>query len=117
MSSIGASMATKRGDNPPGNVWRFNCEPVVAAGQALLVDDDFQLDDMIWLSPTPGHSPCHCCVNTRSGGQRAVVIGDLMHHALQCREPDWSTIFDWDKAQAAASRRRFLGKSPAPARS
>ena len=27
--------ATRRGDNPPGNVWRFNCEPVVAAGQAL----------------------------------------------------------------------------------
>jgi len=23
--------ATARGDNPPGNVWRFNCEPVVAA--------------------------------------------------------------------------------------
>ena len=39
--------ATKRGDTPPGNVWRFNCEPVVAAGQALLVDDDFQLDDTI----------------------------------------------------------------------
>ena len=29
--------ATRRGDQPPGNVWRFNCEPVVAAGQALLV--------------------------------------------------------------------------------
>ena len=24
-----------------------------------------------------------------------------MHHALQCREPDWSTIFDWDPKQAA----------------
>src|SRR4029077_19705432 len=23
--------ATKRGDTPPGNVWRYNCEPVVAA--------------------------------------------------------------------------------------
>jgi glyoxylase-like metal-dependent hydrolase (beta-lactamase superfamily II) len=102
--------ATKRGDNPPGNVWRFNCEPVVAAGQALLVDDDFQLDDTLWLTPTPGHSPCHCCVNIRSGGQRAVVIGDLMHHALQCREPDWSTIFDWDRDQAARSRRRFLSE-------
>ena len=33
--------ATKRGDQPPGNVWRFNCEPIVAAGQALLVDDDY----------------------------------------------------------------------------
>ena len=32
----------------------------------------------------------------------------MMHHALQCREPDWSTIFDWDKALAAQSRRRFL---------
>jgi len=103
--------STKRGENRPGgggNVWRFNCEPVVAAGQALLVDDDFALDDTMWLTPTPGHSPCHCCVNIRSGGQHAVVIGDLMHHALQCREPDWSTIFDWDPQQAARSRRRFL---------
>ena len=100
--------ATKRGAQPPGNVWRFNCEPVVAAGQALLVDDDFALDDTLWLTPTPGHSPCHCCVNIASRGQRAVVSGDLMHHALQCREPDWSTVFDWDPDQAARSRRRFL---------
>jgi glyoxylase-like metal-dependent hydrolase (beta-lactamase superfamily II) len=102
--------ASKRGDNPPGNVWRFNCEPIVAAGQALLVDDDYTLDDTVWLSPTPGHSPCHCCVNIKSGGQRAVVTGDMMHHALQCREPDWSTIFDWDAKEAATSRRRFLGE-------
>jgi glyoxylase-like metal-dependent hydrolase (beta-lactamase superfamily II) len=102
--------ATKRGDTPPGNVWRYNCEPVVAAGQALLVDDDFQIDDMLWLTPTPGHSPCHCCVNIRSGGRRAIITGDLMHHALQCREPDWSTIFDWDGVEAARSRRRFLGE-------
>jgi glyoxylase-like metal-dependent hydrolase (beta-lactamase superfamily II) len=101
--------ATRRGDQPPGNVWRFNCEPVVAAGQALLVDDDFALDDTITLTPTPGHAPCHCCVNISSRGRRAVVTGDLMHHALQCREPDWSTIFDWDREEAARSRRRFLG--------
>jgi hypothetical protein len=33
-----------------------------------------------------------------------------MHHALQCREPDWSTVFDWDRVQAAHSRRWFLGE-------
>jgi len=33
----------------------------------------------------------------------------MMHHALQCREPDWSTIFDTNKEQATQSRRRFLG--------
>src|SRR5262249_1415919 len=84
--------ATKRGETPPGNVWRYNCKPVVAAGQALLVDDDFQLDDTLWLTPTPGHSPCHCCVNIRSGGQRAVITGDLMHHALQCRRSLTGTV-------------------------
>ena len=31
-----------------------------------------------------------------------------MHHALQVREPDWSTIFDWDPKMAAASRRKFF---------
>ena len=92
-------------------MWPFNCEPVVAAGQALLVDDDYALDDTFWLTPTPGHSPCHCCVNIRSRGQQAIVVGDLMHHALQCREPDWSTVFDWDQAQAAQSRRKFLSET------
>ncbi len=93
-----------------GNIWRYNCEPVVAAGQALLVDDDFALDDTFTLTPTPGHSPCHCCVNIRSRGRHAIVVGDLMHHALQVREPDWSTVFDWDQQEAARSRRGFLSK-------
>ena len=102
--------ATKRGASPPGTVWRDNCLPVVEAGQALLVDDDYMLDDMVWLTPTPGHAPCHCCVNIKSGGQRAVVTGALMHHALQIREPEWSTIFDWDAKEGIASRRRFFGE-------
>jgi glyoxylase-like metal-dependent hydrolase (beta-lactamase superfamily II) len=106
--------SNKRGENRPGgggNVWGYNCEPVVKAGQALLVDENFQLDDTFSLLPTPGHSPCHCCVSIRSRGQQAIVVGDLMHHALQCREPDWSTVFDWDPAQAARSRRNFLSET------
>lgn len=110
--------ATRRGAHPPGailvggaqNVWTFNCLPIVEAGQALLVDDTFELDDTFSLTPTPGHSPCHCCVNIRSRGQQAVVTGDMMHHALQCREPDWSSVFDTDRKQAAQSRRRFLSQ-------
>jgi len=94
----------------PGNSWSYNCRPIVEAGQALMVDDTFELDDAFTLTPTPGHSPHHCCVNIRSRGQQAIVTGDMMHHALQCREPDWSTIFDTDPALAAQSRRRFLGQ-------
>ena len=101
---------TKQGANPPGNVWSYNCRPIVEAGQALLVDDTYELDDTFSLTPTPGHSPCHCCVDIKSKGQHAVVTGDMMHHALQAREPDWSTVFCTDKEQAARSRRAFLGK-------
>lgn len=97
-----------KGANPPGTVFRDNCLPIVEAGQALLVDDDYVLDDLITLTPTPGHSPCHCCVNISSNGQKAVVTGDMMHHAIQCREPDWSVSPDWDQAEAARSRRKFL---------
>ena len=100
--------ATARGEQPPGQVWQMNCLPIVEAGQAVLVDDDFALDDTVTLTPTPGHSPCHCCVNIFSGGQRAVVTGDMMHHPLQCRDPEMSTIFDWDAKLAATSRRSFL---------
>ena len=69
------------------------------------MDDDYPLDDTVRLTPTP----CHCCVNIGSGGQRAVVTGDLMHHALQCREPYWSTIFDSDAKKAEKSRETFPG--------
>jgi glyoxylase-like metal-dependent hydrolase (beta-lactamase superfamily II) len=89
-------------------VFRDNCLPIVEAGQALLVDDDYALDDTVTLTPTPGHSPCHCCVNIFSRGQRAVVTGDMMHHVIQCRELDWCPKVDWDPKQAAASRRKFL---------
>jgi len=98
-----------KGANPPGTVFRDNCLPIVEAGQALLVDDDYALDDTITLTPTPGHSPCHCCVNISSKGQRASVVGDLMHHALQVREPDWSAGVEWDPVQSAQSRRKFFG--------
>ena len=32
----------------------------------------------------------------------------MMHHAIQCREPDWSVKPDWDQKQSAVSRRKFL---------
>ena len=35
---------------------------------------------------------------------------DMMHHAVQCGEPDWCTVFCHDPAAAAASRRRILGE-------
>ena len=98
---------------PIGNhkpeVFLMNCAPVMEAGQAVLVDDDFTLDDCITIIPTPGHSPGHCCVNIASRGARAIITGDLMHHQLQVNEPGWSTIFCADPEAATASRLKIFG--------
>jgi len=47
-------------------------------------------------------------VHIESCGAQAVMIGDLMHHALQCAEPDWSSCFCADPAASALTRREFL---------
>jgi len=97
---------TNKGLNPAGDVWSDSCLPIVEAGQALLVDDDFALDDQFWL--TPGHSPGHVCVNVNSAGKRGMFTGDLLHHALQCIEPDWSSCFCYDAEESARTRREVL---------
>jgi len=33
---------------------------------------------------------------------------DLMHHAVQCAEPDWSSCFCVDPAHSRRTRRAFL---------
>jgi len=99
---------TRINADPPGMVWTQSCLPIVEAGQARLVDDDYALDDEVWLTPSPGHTPGHVCVNLRSDGQRAIFTGDLMHHAVQCLEPDWSTCFCYDPVASACTRRRVL---------
>ena len=82
--------------------------PVIEAGSAVMVDGDHVIDDWVRLSPTPGHTPGHVCVHVESGGAQAVMSGDLMHHPLQCAEPDWSSCFCVDPAASAATRREFL---------
>ena len=89
-------------------VFKDNCLPIVEAGQALLVEDEYCLDDMVSLLPTPGHSPHHCCVVVQSKGKKAIITGDLFHHAIQCCVPKWSSCFDWDAKQSAVSREKFL---------
>lgn len=82
--------------------------PVFAAGQARLVDGDHRIDEGVWLEATPGHTPGHVCVHVTGGGREAVMSGDLMHHPVQCAEPDWSSGFCVDPAHSRRTRRAFL---------
>jgi len=81
--------------------------PVVAAGMSQLVDDAHRLTDEVWLESTPGHTPGHFSVRISSRGEEAVITGDLMHHPILCRYPEWDNKFDYDGARAKKTRRAF----------
>ena len=82
--------------------------PVVEAGQAEVVADDYAFDDEISFALAPGHTPGHVAIALASQGARAVLSGDICHTPLQCREPGWSAVGCSDREQSAATRRAFL---------
>jgi glyoxylase-like metal-dependent hydrolase (beta-lactamase superfamily II) len=82
--------------------------PVLEANQAQLVETDFALDDEVWLTPTPGHTPGHVAVNIKSAGVEAVMVGDAIHSPLQCVHPEWSALPDSNPALAAQTRISLL---------
>ena len=84
--------------------------PVADAGLVDLVEPDHALTDQIRLVPTPGHSPGHVSVLIESGGESAVITGDLIHHPIQVLEPGWDGPFDEDVVTSAATRRAFFGR-------
>ena len=71
------------------------------------MDDKHRVTDEVWLESTPGHTPGHFAVRISSKGQEAVITGDLMHHPIQCRYPEWDDNFDIDGPQAKKTRREF----------
>ena len=91
-----------------GPVITDSVRPIVDAGLADLVETDHELNDEIWLEPTPGHTPGHVSVRIRSRGEEAVITGDLLHHPCQLVHPEWSASVDYDPEQSRQTRRGFL---------
>lgn len=84
--------------------------PVVEAGQADIVADDYAFNDHIWFEQTPGHTPGHVSIRLQSNGANAIVSGDVVHTPVQVREPGWSAVGCSDRALSAETRRAFLDR-------
>jgi glyoxylase-like metal-dependent hydrolase (beta-lactamase superfamily II) len=100
--------AADAGGGADDDILGDSVRPIIDAGLAELVDTDHRITDEVRLEPTPGHTPGHVAVRIASEGRRAVITGDLMHHPIQCSEPDREVNFDSDAALACRTRRRFL---------
>jgi glyoxylase-like metal-dependent hydrolase (beta-lactamase superfamily II) len=89
-------------------VFADSIKPVVDAGQAELIADEYRVADEVGTFATPGHSPGHLSVRIRSEGEEAVLLGDVAHHPCQFEHLDWSSTFDSDPAGSAAMRKKLF---------
>jgi len=90
-------------------VFADSVAPVHRAGLVELWDDHHDIDSNLRLDLAPGHTPGSSILTLRSGSDRAVFVGDMLHTPLQMLTPDVNSCYCEDQAQARATRRRVLG--------
>ncbi|MCA1248427.1 MBL fold metallo-hydrolase [Massilia sp. MS-15] len=81
--------------------------PYVKAGRFKPFEGSAELVPGIRANPSGGHTPGHTSYLVESGGQKLLVIGDLIHvAAVQMEDPAVTISFDSDQKAAAATRRK-----------
>ena len=71
-----------------------NFAPLETSGQLELVSGEREIIPGVHFLPTPGHTLDHASVVLSSGGETAIYIGDVAHHAVQVERPAWIAAFD-----------------------
>src|SRR5881392_4113171 len=82
-------------------------KPIFDAGCVDLVASDHRFSDEIRFIPTAGHSPAHMSIAIDSGGQSAILLGDVFHHPCQIAHLEWATPIDLDQRQSTEMRRKM----------
>ncbi|PYC81341.1 MBL fold metallo-hydrolase [Streptomyces tateyamensis] len=92
-------------------IYQDSVAPIHRAGQAVLWDGELRLDEHLTLESAPGHTPGSSVLRIASGGERAVLVGDLMHSPVQVLAPSCSSCLCLDPARAAVTRRQVLARA------
>jgi glyoxylase-like metal-dependent hydrolase (beta-lactamase superfamily II) len=81
--------------------------PYVKAGRFKPFEGATQLVPGIRANPTGAHTPGHTTYMVESGGQKLLLIGDLIHvAAVQMENPGVTIAFDSDQKAAAVARKK-----------
>ncbi|MFD1659047.1 MBL fold metallo-hydrolase [Streptomyces caeni] len=99
-------------DEPRRQMFRDSVIPVEEAGLLDLADvpaGGTPVAPGVRLLPTPGHTPGHVALQISSGGERALITGDCIHHPVQFAHPSIGSCVDIDPERSEATRRSLLG--------
>ena len=84
-------------------------DPYIKAGKFKTFEGDVEVTPGIRAQGEHGHTPGHTTFVVESGGQKMVVIGDLIHvAAVQFENPAVTIGFDGDQKAAAAARKKLF---------
>jgi len=82
--------------------------PVVESGQAIMLDDGYEISRGLSVHAAPGHTPGHVVMRLAEQDRRAVFCGDVIHHALQVYAPHWNHMADEWPEVAGKTRQAVL---------
>ena len=88
--------------------WEETLGPLEKLGVIDLLTGEKSLTSEVTAIATPGHTPGSMSLAIVSGGQRALVMGDVFHNPAQVTETEWVFGFDADAAQAVQTRKSML---------
>jgi glyoxylase-like metal-dependent hydrolase (beta-lactamase superfamily II) len=83
-------------------------DPIEKHGKLELVTGDLNVTPEITAIHTPGHTPGHMSILISSGGEKAVITGDVVVHPAQISEPDWPFGGDQDGETGRKTRNALL---------
>jgi glyoxylase-like metal-dependent hydrolase (beta-lactamase superfamily II) len=76
-----------------------------------LIEGDHHITDEVTTLATPGHTPGHLTILVSSQGEKAMIVGDVLHSQVQVHEPGWCAGVDVDKEQSRRSREALLERA------
>jgi glyoxylase-like metal-dependent hydrolase (beta-lactamase superfamily II) len=93
------------------NMFEDSVWPVHEHGQADLWEESHRIDGNLELEAMPGHTPGTSMLSLRSGSERALFVGDLLHSPLQFVEPHAEVCLSEDAPAAVRQRNRMLERA------
>ena len=93
--------------------WEEALAPLEGAGVIEPLSGEHSITSEITAILTPGHTPGSMSLAIDSGGEKALVMGDVFHGPPQVSEPSWVFAFDADPDTAVQSRSRMLDRAEA----
>jgi len=93
--------------------WGETLAPLEGAGVIEPLSGEHSITSEITAILTPGHTPGSMSLAIDSGGEKALVMGDVFHGPPQVSEPSWVFAFDADPDTAVQSRSRMLDRAEA----